>query len=262
MADAAARPFRKMLAVAGLALLAACGGSGGTAADTEPLDGPIDRSDPPASRPGSRTSVVATFQDGTEITYTLVLPADYLPGGDYPILLALPPGGQGQSEVDAVLDGYWAEEAIRRGWIVISPVAPGELFFQGGERYLSSLLTQVAVSYPPEGGGLHVAGISNGGLSAFRYALDNHGSVLSLLTIPGHPPEERDYLALDRLVDTPVALYVGENDDGWREATERVAAELDRLGGTVSVTVSPGEGHILRNVDPAELFDFFDAARP
>jgi len=209
-----------------------------------------------------RTQLSFTAADGTTIEYVLVAPAGFRRGGTAPVLLALPPGEQGQEEVDAVLGAYWEDEALARGWVVISPVAPeGELFFQGAEKYLPDLLTEARGLVEPEGGAFHLAGISNGGLSAFRIALDHPELFRSLLVLPGFPPSAEDFDVLDELADIPVALYVGEYDEDWREEAERTAAELDRLGGEVTLVVSPDEGHILRKVTGAELYDFLDGAR-
>ena len=208
-----------------------------------------------------RTQLSFTASDGTTIEYALVAPAGFERGATYPVLLALPPGGQGQEEVDAGLDRYWEAEALSRGWAVVSPAAPGELFFEGAERYLPELLDDVRRFVEPEGGAFHLAGISNGGLSAFRIALDEPELFRSLLVLPGFPPRAEDFDRLDELVDIPVALYVGENDSDWRAEAERTAAELERLGGEVTLVVSPGEGHILGKVTGDELYDFLDAAR-
>jgi dipeptidyl aminopeptidase/acylaminoacyl peptidase len=235
---------------------AGCGGDGSSppeqAAPPEPAA--------PVAAPG-RTQLSFTAADGTTIEYTLVAPAGFERGATYPVLLALPPGGQGREEVDAGLDRYWEAEALSRGWVVVSPVAPDELFFEGAERYLPELLDDARRLVEPEGDGFHLAGISNGGLSAFRIALDEPELFRSLLVLPGFPPHAEDFDRLDELVDIPVALYVGENDPDWRAEAERTAAELERLGGEVTLVVSPGEGHILGKVTGAELYDFLDAAR-
>lgn len=200
---------------------------------------------------------------GTTLDYALVLPNNFVPGEAHPTLLAMPPGGQRQGEVDVVLDLYWAEEGRIRGWVVVSPVAPdGQLFFQGSENLIPEFLAAFAALYPPEGERFHVSGVSNGGLSAFRVALDEPEFFHSLLAVPGHPPTAEDADRLERLVGVlPVRMYVGENDSGWVESAEATEARLSELGGEVELTISAGEGHILRNVDAAELYDFLESAR-
>ncbi len=248
----------------------AANGSGTTTATAAPYGG--DRATSTGStsggpsRPaaGSRTQQVLTLQSGVDLTYTLVLPTSYRPGGTtYPVLLALPPGSQGQDEVDALLDKWWAPEATERGWIVVSPVAPdGQLFFSGSSATLVELMDSVAATYPPEGGKFHLAGVSNGGLSAYRIALDAPERFASLLVAPGFPPDDADRANLRRLVKIPVASYVGEQDSSWREASVRTVRELNRLGGRATLTVSPGEGHILQKITARQLFDVLEKTRP
>jgi pimeloyl-ACP methyl ester carboxylesterase len=207
---------------------------------------------------------VLKLRSGADLSYTLVLPKSYQTAGTkYPVLLALPPGSQGQDEVDALLDKWWAPEATKRGWIVVSPVAPGgQLFFSGSSSTLTELLDAVAVTYPPEGGKVHLAGVSNGGLSAYRIALDAPERFASLLIAPGFPPDGADRGNLKRLVKIPVASYVGEQDSSWREASVRTVRELNRLGGRATLTVSPGEGHVLKKITARQLFDVLETTRP
>lgn len=191
-----------------------------------------------------------------------MLPAEYVPGETYPILLALPPGGQGQREADAGLDRCWADEAQRHGWIVVSPVAPERaLFFQGSEAVIPELLDTVTATYPPEDGRFYVGGISNGGLSSFRVALDSPERFASVTTLPGHPPTGDDLARLDGLAEIPVRMFVGENDDGWVEAAENARDALEQAGGHVELTIAAGEGHIIGSLTGVELFDLLDTAR-
>lgn len=198
------------------------------------------------------------------MTVTVVLPDDYERGSRTPVLLALPPGGQGRAEVDALLDRYWAPEGQRRGWVVISPEAPATGLFISGEsaRLLPGLLDVVTRWYPPEGGAVHLAGVSNGGLSAFRLALDHPDRIRSLLAAPGYPPESADQDDVASLATIPVLLVVGGEDSGWREAMEQTASDLRAGGGRARLIVSPGEGHIMENVAASTLWDFLDSARP
>ena len=250
----------KWLALIPVALvLAACGGSGSDAAAPATTTPPVTvvATDPPATQDGHRKAVMS---DGTEIAYSIVLPESFDPAKSYPMLLALPPGGQDQEVVDSVLDRVWKTEAKKRGWIVISPVAPGPLFYDpAAAKYIPELVAQMERIYPPEGG-VHLAGVSNGGLSAFRAALDHPELFLDLLTFPGYPPEQTDDVA--KLKRIPVAIWVGELDSGWRENGEATVAKLKELGSPAQITVVPGESHILTTVGGKEYFDFLEQQRP
>jgi acetyl esterase/lipase len=218
---------------------------------------------PPVTRAGSRTRVQLRV-DGTAIAVTIVLPDAYRQGRRAPVLLALPPGGQGREEVDGLLDKYWAPEAQRRGWVVVSPEAPTTgLYISGASaRLLPHLLDVLIRWYPPEGGAVHLAGVSNGGLSAFRLALDHPDRIRSLLTAPGYPPEAADESKVGALAGIPVLLVVGGEDTGWRDAMEQTTADLRTAGGRVRLIVSPGESHIMEKVSASTLWDFLDRARP
>lgn len=236
--------------------LAACGGGGPDA--TAPAASTAAATVASPADQGHRT---AAMSDGTRLAYTLVLPDGFDAAKSYPVLIALPPGGQDQEVVDSVVDRVWKPEAKQRGWVVVSPVAPGPLFYDpAAAKYLPELVSQVTATYPPEGGKVHLAGVSNGGLSAFRAALDHPELYLDLLAFPGYPPEQTDDVA--GLRGMPVAIWVGELDSGWRENGEATVAKLTALGSSAQITVVPGESHILESVGGKEYFDFLERQRP
>jgi hypothetical protein len=201
--------------------------------------------------------------DETILEYGVVLPPDYDATRESPVLLALPPGPQTKAMVVAGVDGYWGREGQNRGWVVISPIAPeGVLFFNGSERLLPEFLDRIAALYPPEGGKFHLAGISNGGISAFRIAVAQPERFHSLTAVPGFP-QTADFDKLEQLTAIPIALFVGESDASWVERMEATAAELDRLGGQVSLEIVPNEGHVIQSLNGGKrLYDILEANRP
>ena len=132
------------------------------------------------------------------------------------------------------------------------------MFSTGPSSVLTQLMDRVAATFPPEGGTFHLAGVSNGGLSTSRIALDAPTRFSSVLVAPGFPPKASDQAKLSGLARIPATFYVGGDDTGWREPSEQTAAELRHLGGRARVTVSPGEGHILQNITGRQLFDVLD----
>lgn len=194
--------------------------------------------------------------DDGRLRYALVLPRDFNPEQTYPALLALPPGGQNEQMVEAGLSRYWGRQAADRGWLVVSPVAPqGVAFFQGSERYIPELLAHIRATYKVEGDHFHLAGNSNGGRSAFRIALDHPGDFVSLLALPGFPPEDDDLALLERLAGKPVRLFVGGEDRGWVERMQRTRDILAEMGNDVMLTVLPGEGHVPPSLDGGRFMD-------
>jgi len=201
-----------------------------------------------------------TIISGTTITYALVVPDGAIDRSErpFPTLLAFPPGAQDRNLVEFGLDEYWLEQARSRGWIVVSPVAPnGELFFQGSEVLIPGLLAEVAAAYPPEAALVHVAGISNGGVSSFRIAALYPDSVASVVTLPGFPNNDGDLRALDS-VEFPITMWAGETDTRWVEEMLAVEARLEPLGRDVSATVVPGAGHVI-SADDDFLTDIWSA---
>jgi pimeloyl-ACP methyl ester carboxylesterase len=198
------------------------------------------------------------LSDGDVLQYALWLPDDFDGDRSYPVLMALPPGPQTLGMVQAGL-GTW-QTGPARGWVVVSPVAPGgRLFFQGSEVHIPALLDAVADEVEIEG--VHLGGISNGGRSAFRIARLDPDRYTSLVALPGYPPERADSDALDLLTGLPVRMFVGENDGGWVQRSQDAADRLRELGGDVELTVVPNEGHVIRSLTGRELFDLLDSLR-
>lgn len=108
---------------------------------------------------------------GATVEYRVVLPPGYDSSKTYPGILAMPPADQSVRFVDEVLRLNWQEQAEKRGYILVIPAAPGgELFFEGGERIFPAFIEMVLRDYKIQGGKLHIAGMSNGGISAFYIA--------------------------------------------------------------------------------------------
>jgi predicted esterase len=255
--------------VTGAAVIAsACGGTGerGTStlestaipAEARPVDG---RTALTAAPPGAITFQSVAISDGTVVDFAVSLPPEFDAAREWPTLLALPPGSQTTAMVESGLDRYWSAGA-GRGWVVISPAAPGgRLFFEGSESIVGEFLDIVGLTYRPENGRYHLAGVSNGGISAFRVAAREPGRFRSLLVAPGFPLSYADVDALVRLVDLPVAMYVGELDSGWVGPMTDTFASLSAFGAEVTLDVVPGAGHVLRSITGDELFDVLDSHR-
>lgn len=196
------------------------------------------------------------------LRYMLTLPKDHDATRETPLLLALPPGGQDASMIQLAHSSYWHRGA-ERGWIVVSPEAPGgRLFVDGAEERIPALLDQLLARYTIEGERFHLAGVSNGGNSAFRIAGLHPARFCSLLALPGLPATEADFARLDRFSHIPVFLYVGFHDTRWSERMRRAYTRLDELGFEARIRILPGVGHALGDaVDPDHLFDRLDQQR-
>lgn len=214
-------------------------------------------------RAGARTRHVLELPGGGSLTYDIQVPPGYDPAKPSPTVLALPPGAQDEAMVDAGFDLYWAEQAPARGWLVVSPAAPGGVsFFAGSEVHLPALIEAVAAEHAIEHGRVHVAGPSNGGRSAMRLATRRPDLVASLLLIPGFPPTDADSARLGALLDVPVGFFVGGDDTRWVEASRTAHDALQALGHPkVSLTIYPGEGHTPASLTSGVVFDTLDGFR-
>lgn len=199
--------------------------------------------------------------DGSELAFAMILPENFNPTQPYPVLLALPPGPQTRAMVDAGLDGYWLSGATGRDWIIISPIAPdGLLFFRGSESLLPEFLLKISEQFSVEGGKFHLAGISNGGISAFRIATLHSELFHSIVVLPGYPVDQ-DFSKLDRLAGIPVRMYVGEFDTDWVQEMGKTQQELESLNANSRLEIVAGSGHVITRITGEELFDLLETFR-
>jgi dipeptidyl aminopeptidase/acylaminoacyl peptidase len=203
-------------------------------------------------------------ENNKTLEFALVLPEYLAADRNYPILLALPPGEQARYQVEWAIQKYWIKQSILRNWIVVSPVAPsGTYFHTGAEIYIPALMDTIQQRYHVEGNKFHLAGISNGGISAFHIALLYTDRVQSLTVFPGVPANTADYALLSRLVNIPVTMYVGALDDSsWINEMDSTTTILQQLGVKVTFTIFPNEGHVINGLTSQMLFDLLDKLRP
>lgn len=176
------------------------------------------------------------------------------------VVFTLPPGGQDHDTTEDVMAQIWARGARERGWVVVSPVAPDGLFFTSADDVLPGLVDWAIAEYHPRGDKLHLAGVSNGGLSAFHAFALTPDRFDSVTVFPGYARDD-DRDALDALAQIPVRLFVGGEDSSWLAASEDLRDELDQRGGDVVLRVFPGEGHRIGALrDGTILFDTIAAA--
>ena len=264
--------------VAGLTLAlvvvaAACGGSDdGASNSSTDTSAEVASGDPvgtdligtdPAIIPGELATGVLTL-DGRTVEYVTVTPDGFERGDTAPVVVAFPPGGQDPELTRSVVEGTYRDEALARGWVVVSPAAPPDdsLWFEASEAMSSELLDWVQGWVVPEGDAFHIIGVSNGGLSTFRVAGDHPDRVKSIVVFPGYPRSDADREALGGLAGIPVRMFVGGEDATWIAPMEDTEAALLALDGDVELEIVPGEGHIIGSLgDGVRIFDELDAAR-
>ena len=204
-----------------------------------------------------------TTVDGTVIDYVLLVPPGRTTGQPGKVLFTFPPGGQDITVTTRIVEDRWHDEALARGWVVVSPAAPstGLFYDDKSARLVPELLDKIAAEYPPEGGRFDLAGVSNGGLSAFKAALTFPERFRSLVVFPGYSQDGGDDPNLSKLKDIGVSMFVGGDDTGWRQASELTEQTLKGLGYTVELHVIAGSGHIIESLTGADLFDAIERVR-
>jgi len=202
---------------------------------------------------------------GTTVHYKVVLPNGYDPSKAYPAILAFGGGPQTMNTVDSIIERNFRAEAERRGYIVVAPAAPdGQLFFEGGARIVPEFLKMILADYRIQGGKFHIAGPSNGGISAFHVAAENPQYFLSVTAFPGYmwEPSEAKLRAISKMC---VFMYVGELDEYMWHGEMKKEAEFLRSKGTVArYTVEKGQPHRMETLAGAgagRLFDGFEETR-
>jgi poly(3-hydroxybutyrate) depolymerase len=201
-----------------------------------------------------------------EIQYKVVLPDNYDASKAYPAILAFGGGPQTMRTVDGILERNFQPEAERRGYIVIAPAANenGDLFFQGGERVIPDLVKTVLKDYKIADNKFHIAGISNGGISAMHIAGMYPQYFISATALPGYmwEPSEKKLIAIENLC---VYLYVGENDEyRWHDEMKSEVDFLAARGTVAKYSVEKDQPHrieTLAGASASRLFDNFDATK-
>ena len=194
---------------------------------------------------------------GTEVHYKIVLPKDYDPAKAYPAVLAFPPGSQTMDMVLTTVLRNWQPEAERSGYIVVTPAAPlGRVFIREGAGVFPEFIEKLLGEYKIRDNKFHIAGMSNGGLSAFHIAASYPRYFWSVTGFPGYLPDATP-ARVAALTGMCINLFVGELDTGWRRAIEYQAAEFRAQGLTVRMSVEPGQGHVMSTLTGARSARLF-----
>lgn len=202
---------------------------------------------------------------GTTVHYKVVLPKNYDASKTYPAVLGFGGGPQTMNVVDNVIARNFRDEAEKRGYIVVVPAAPSDdLFFEGGERIFPEFLKQILADYKIRNNKFHIAGPSNGGISAFHVASLNPDYFLSITAFPGYLWEETP-AHIQAISKMCISMFVGELDPmGWQPLMQKQAADFRARGISATYTVEKGQPHRLDTLagpNATRLFDLLDQAK-
>ena len=199
---------------------------------------------------------------GVQVDYRVVLPPGYQADKAYPTILVFTGGGQEMRGVESTLAADWRAEAEKRGYVVISPAAPGgELFFERGDRIFPAFLDMIRKDFKVAGGKLHLAGHSNGGLSAFHVAA-KYPAYFS--TVTGYPGLLDDGSSTAALKPLCLYMHAGDLDPSWRDAMAAQAKGMQGQGYRIKFTVEPRQQHRLKAAEidlSRRLFDEIESCK-
>jgi predicted esterase len=201
----------------------------------------------------------------TIVNYKTVLPNNYDPAKAYPAVLIMGGGPQTMNTVDATIARNFRAEAEKRGYIIVGPAAPDDdLFFDEGDRIFPEFLKMILADYKIQDNKFHIAGQSNGGISALHVAAANPQYFLSVTAFPGYMWEPTDE-KLQAISKMCVFMYVGEFDPyRWHAEMNREAEALRAKGAVARYSVEQGQPHRLETLagdNAGRLFDGFAEAQ-
>ncbi len=203
------------------------------------------------------------LSDGTEIVYVLALPSDFRRERSNPVLMIFPGGEQTIDTVQNGLERFWEAEALRHGFIVISPAAPrGRPFIKDGIELVPKFLNRLQKRYRVKGNKSHLPGHSDGGVSAFRAAVRYPELFSSLTVLAGFPEEGKDFARLDSLKNIKISMFVGDGDLYWKEGMKRTFDRLKFLKNEVYFEILPRNGHFLPGLSFENSSRIFDHIQP
>jgi len=202
---------------------------------------------------------------GLQVAYKVVLPNGYDPARAYPVVLVFTGGPQQLRGAEGTLNTDWRQEAERRGYVVISPGSPdGRLFFEGADAIFPEFLDMIVREYKVARGRLHVAGHSNGGISAFHVAATHPSYFATVTGYPGLLDGQRDPSRMQALEPMCLFMHVGDQDGGWLSWMQEQSENMRRQGFRIKYTVEKNQVHRLRapeiNLSP-RLFDQIESCK-
>ncbi|MBT4718674.1 MAG: hypothetical protein HOB86_04655 [Rhodospirillaceae bacterium] len=160
---------------------------------------------------------------------------------------------------EAGLRSFWAIGAEKMGFVVVSPAAPkGRPFYKSGTTLIPGFLAAIAKNYKVRGGRFHVAGSSNGGVSAFAVAVRNPALFQSLTALAGFPEAPEGFRRLDRLGGMKITMIVGDGDLYWKEGMQKTVARLKKLGQDRYFEIIQRNGHFLPDLSGPKIGRIFD----
>lgn len=224
-------------------------------------DAPEDFAEPLPAPPESETRTLAV--EGRERSYLLHVPANYNAEKPIPLVLAFH-GRLGTGRLTERLTGF--SRLADRGFIVVYPNGIGRSWNAGhgvgaaeeagvdDVGFIAALIAALSREFHIDRHRIYAAGMSNGGIFAYRLACDLPGTFAAVASVAGPlPPEIAEtcgaagtvsVLHIHGAADRIVPWDGGETSSGGKilsvDATVQKWVEVDRCSGPPAVTLEKG----------------------
>lgn len=196
---------------------------------------------------------------GLQVTYKVLLPPGFDAARTYPAVLVFTGGPQQLRGAEGTINTDWRPEAEKRGYVVISPASPdGNLFFESADRIFPEFLDMILREYKVKGGKLHIAGHSNGGLSAFHVAAKYPKYFATVTGYPGLLDGSSTEQRAQALKGMCLFMHVGDQDPGWATGMQQQYESLRKQGFRIRFQVEKNQVHRLKAQElnlPTRLLD-------
>jgi dienelactone hydrolase len=204
-----------------------------------------------------RTIVLERERVGAWLVMT---PENFERDAVYPVLLVFG-GGTGSLTALSRSMSVFDPACRKRGWLVVGLVTPeGVKPTEPRTADVLRVIQEVSARVRIEGGKVHVAGPSNGGVAAFAFASERPDLVASVTVYPGHAADVR---RLGRLRDVPVRMFVGSDDIvEWTQSSRETLEAGKALGLNVELDTRPAQGHMIGDLNGDALLDMLEPFRP
>ncbi len=174
------------------------------------------------------------------LKYRTVLPADYDPQKNYPLILFLHGRGeQGDDLAKTQIHGPFKKVAeLALPVIIVAPQSPQDEWWQADS--LSALVDHLLETLPVDKSRVYLTGLSMGGQGTWLLAMHRPEVFAAIAPVcafgkPGHA---------ETLKDMPIWMFHGGKDDviHYRESTE-MASALYKVGNDARLTIYPDANH-------------------
>lgn len=185
-----------------------------------------------------------TLEDGSVLN-VFIVKSLATEAGPKPLIILMG-GGPGNISISRDTSRWLGSEFADRGWFVAVPVSPNNRAFRGAEnnQKIAYLIDELKKRDDVSSDKVLLAGISNGGISAFEIARRGPEDFLGVVAVPALTTSAFDNRTLR---DFPIYLRIGGNDElGWAERFEEVVGALREAGVVLDAAIIDSAPHMFR----------------